>query len=172
MYNIEKIKNEDDIKEDFTCGISYIDRNIKECYYAHLCRQEMVYLCKLDNSTVGYIVFSISELSNAELVDKVEYSFGSNSFGVIYMNYIAIDFNNQHKGYGSRFLAKFISEMKDKSKELPLRCIVINSLKDKVDWYCKRGFRLIESKDDNPKMFVDLLDKDDIKIIDNYGGIV
>ena len=170
--SIEKIQNENDINISFTCGLEYIDDYIKNSFYSFLCKHQMILLCKINNQIVGYILYCIDSVDCRQTEKMTDYFADSKSFGVVYMNYIAIEIDKQHNGYGKKFLSSFIKFIKQYSKSIPLRFIVIESLKDKTGWYSNIGFKILdnETHKENPQMFYDLLDKEEKDSINNYIG--
>lgn len=165
-----KLKTEEEVDLNFTCGIGYIDEYIRSCYYPFVCKHENIYLCKINSEIVGYAAISIKEIDTNKIDLMTEYYADSKSFGIVYLNYIAIRESKQKLGFGTYFLAMLIRLVKEYSKILPLRFIIIEALKEKIDWYQKRGFKMLEcnGENDNPYMFLELMNEEEFKMINDY----
>ena len=173
--SLRKIKNQSDINIDFTCGLSYIDEYIKNAYYPNICGHEYLYCCYENDEIVGYCSISIREVEDKyiERVSKDYYSDDTRYFATFYIRYIAVDINKQNNKIGTKFLKMIILYMKNYIKSFPVRFIILEALKDKIDWYEKIGFQIIdkEEKNDNKKMYYDLFGEEEYKIINEYASI-
>lgn len=169
-FGVLKLKNEKDIEKDFTCGVEYIDHNIKNSYYPYICKHEDVYLCRLNDEILGYSIISIREIGPNEVDSYTEYFADSKPFGVVYLNYIAIKEDRQHNGYGTRFIRNIIKLIRTYCKTLPIRFITIEALKEKVCWYEEKGFQKLDScsSNGNQRMYLDLMSPEEFEVIDNY----
>ena len=169
-FEVLKLKKETDIDKSFTCGVDYIDRNIKDSYYPYICRHEDVYFCKFNNEILGYSIISIREICPNEIDLYAEYFADSKSFGVVYLNYIAIKETKQHNGYGTRFLCYMLKKIREHSKILPIRFITLEALKDKVQWYEDKGFKKLDScySNGNQRMYLDIMSCEEFERINSY----
>lgn len=176
VLSIKRVMSIDDINDNFDCGVDYLNKNLKDDYYAHLCNQDYIRVCRINNEIVGYCNISIKELEmqyNDKVSDEGYDGDIKKSFGIVFLRYIMVHIDKQHKGIGREFLAQIITTIKTMRQFLPIRFIVIDALKERVEWYEKIGFKKINN-DYNPKMYYDMITeverKELIEYNKSYGG--
>ena len=148
-----RLKVGEKVVQCFDCGDYDLNNLILESHYANAFKQIYVLTCKLNNIDIGYLGFSISSIKHHEINDG--YYDNQYDAGVVYLNFIAIDIQNQHRGYGQELLKYFINKIKKMSKGMPIRFLLLDSLPEKVDWYKKIGFKRIV--DNGDKMYFSLI---------------
>ena len=154
----------------FQCGNGSIENRIKGMYYASILREGAGYeiISNRDGikTTIGYYLIRIQLLDNpdseqAEDFHSEAYNQGTRfHYGAVEISFLAIQKNRQGEGIGTTVLASIIKGIMQQS-DLPIRFILIEALKEKLDWYVQNGFMPIESeKNGRPtiRMYMDCIE--------------
>lgn len=163
--NIRKIERQVDL-ENFSCGNGSIDGLVRDCYFTTIIKQGTAYEVRLNDTIIGYYLISVAALKFEDIIIRAS----ENKYAAIHIGFIAVDSRYQHKRYGKHVLEYIIAISKKLSRDLPIRFLFLNALKEKVPWYKERGFSLLneaEMKNDKPtvNMFMDFLD---ISVVEEY----
>lgn len=85
---------------------------------------------------------------------------------------LAVDRKFQASGIGSAILQYITPQCKELSEFIGCRCLIIDAIREKVNWYKDRGFQFIDSEDNLKEydvtipMFIDF--RDDEIVIDYF----
>jgi GNAT superfamily N-acetyltransferase len=166
-YEIELIDiNRDDDLSGFNCGDHLMNDYLssESAYYEHIMKLAMTKLIKLDEEkVVGYFTLQFKTI-------RIEED-DSNIYPCICLKYICIHIGYQNKGIGTKVLNYIVKQTREISNFVGCRCLLIDAITSKIEWYKNRGFDFIEEDDminyneSTVKMFMDFRDKD---LIDSY----
>ena len=157
-----KIESEQDL-ENHDCGVGSIDQMVRNSYMQHLLGQQDTYKIVFDGKIIGFYAIQIRALnfdnSDAEFA---QYYDGDPIFGYVYIRYLCVDKNAQGYGVGTTALEYIVKKMREEHERLPVRLIVFDALREKAEFYEKRGFSYVRSTDrdkvsEKVEMFLDLM---------------
>ena len=149
--------------DEFDCDNPSINRLVQESLYPTLLDQIQTYKISVQDRRVGFIAFSVlkvtCENSDAQFA---EYYHSSPSYGAILINFIAVDRHVQHKGIGTTALQYIVNETNKLCDFLPIRLLIVDALRSKLEWYEKRGFLPLCSSDvkgdsETIRMYMDIM---------------
>lgn len=158
----------------FDCGNPSINKLVSESYYSHILKQTRVYKLSIQGQRVGFCSVSILGISlESSDAPIAEYFDKTPSFGAVMLNYLAVDARVQHLGIGSTALEYIIAEAQTLYTLWPVRLLVIDALRNKIDWYTNHGFEILNKADLNGisetvQMYFDLMPAEDQKSIEDY----
>lgn len=159
---------------DFNCGNETIENTICSAYYSTLLRQTYGYQICIDNKVVGYYMIYLKRI-NIDTMEKIEgdeYNGGIIDYYIsAHINYIAIDKKCQQKKIGTNVLKGIISDILQKSSDIPIRLITLEALHVYHEWYKSIGFRDIpgaDVKNDIIPMYMDCMSEYERKQLDLY----
>lgn len=162
-----EIEMDDEAPEEFDCGNTSINRLVKNSFFLHLINQQKVFKIVFCGQIVGFYAFSMGRIQE-ESID-LEFQ-DSPEFGIIYLNYIAVDKRFQRNGIGTTLLERIILRGRTLSEAVPARLLVLDALQEKSSWYGKHAF--IPFKEDSPngkqRMYFDLLSPERLARIAEY----
>lgn len=171
---IEPIEYQQDLV-GHDCGNYSINTTVMQSYYPHILKQAKTYKILLSDIIIGFYCISIGSInlenSNSDIAD---YYHGTPEYGFLKLNYLAVDKSLQNKGIGSTILKMIVVEAHSLCQRYPIRLLVIDALTEKVEWYKKRGFRVLFQKQNDSenretvKMFIDLISDQDRLIVEKY----
>ena len=131
----------------FDCGNPSIETRIKNAYYASLLREGYAYEIIANRQLVGYYMITLTTINGTGIPEETrEYTSGvyrSLRYAAVEITFIAIDQRYQHNKIGTTVLQGVIKDIRSLSQRIPIRFIVIDALKEKVGWYKKLGFFLL-----------------------------
>lgn len=159
---------------NFDCGVSTINELVATSFYPHIIKQRKVYKILVREAKVGFMSVSISNISLAHSDAPVaEYYADPPSFGAVKLDYIAVDKRVQKLGIGSTALKYIIQEARELHKTWPVRLLVLDAIRERIDWYKELGFEAVsqaELKSDSPTvpMYIDLMPESEKKSLDTY----
>ena len=162
--------------DDFDCNNPSINQLVSRSLYPTVLKQARTYKITMQGHRVGFCSISILgislEHSDAPVAEAFE---GTPSFAAVKLDYIAIDTRVQSRGIGTIVLKYIVSEARELCKVWPIRILVLDALRDKISWYIKRGFQMINSSDldgNTPtvRLYIDLISCEDAKKIDEYNS--
>ena len=165
MSQLRLSKMTQDLEIDkISCGVPSIDEMIKNAYYEQLCKQGVAYNIFVDHKIIGNCMIKFVCLQD----EMNDYVCGSPEFVACEIAYIAIDKRVQHQKFGSVVLNILINHIGNLAKELPIRFLVIDALKDKEQWYVHNGFQVYPKKadlrhPDTIPMLIDFIDKNAVE---------
>ncbi len=146
-----------------SCGNESIDKMLQESFMPQLCRQRDTYKIIYDEQVVGFYSWFITSvnLENSD-TEVASYYDTTPSFGVLYIKFISVDHDIQGYGIGTTILGHIVKEAKKLEKNWPVRLIVFDALRERVEWYRKLGFELLfqselETESETVKMYMDLM---------------
>lgn len=167
------LEKEEDLA-DFDCGNPSVNALVSGVYYPNILKQAKVFKISVQNTRVGFCAVSVTHISvdNAD-APIAEYYSNAPSYGALKIDFIAVDKRVHRKGIGTTALAFFVSEARRFYEIVPIRVLVIDALREKMDWYTARGFDLLNSKersDISPtvKMYIDLISAEDKDKLEEY----
>ena len=168
-----KISTEDEL-EGLNCGEQSIDVMIHEAFFPHILKQQNTYCIRYDQDIIGSFAITVKAI-DFENSDKEIAEFYSKEpyFGAFILKYIAVDTNLQSNGIGTIMLQVIIQKAKEAAEKLPIRCLVLDALRGKVEFYKKCGFevfseRQYESESETVKMYFDLMSEEERRIQEEY----
>lgn len=141
----------------------YLER---EAYFEHIMRFTNTKLVKINNEVIAYFSMQFKQINIVEELDDII------SYPAIYLKCIAVDKEYEGKGIGSSLIEYITIQSKDISLFIGCRCLIIDALREKVEWYKYRGFQFLDSEDNINKydvtvpMFIDF--RDDELVIDYF----
>ena len=156
----------------FDCGNGSIEARIKGMYYASLLREGYGYaiISRIDNkeTVIGYYFLRLTTMVGPN--DEMNEDYRSEIYGyenpfhyaVIEISFLAVRKDRQGEKIGTTVLAQIIKFIMHQAKTLPIRFIVIDALKEKVDWYTDIGFIPIgtyEGGKPTIKMYMDCVER-------------
>ena len=166
----------DVLEKNFDCGNCSINNRIYNSYYASLLRQIYCYQIKYKDFVIGYYgIYFFNMDTNAMPQYMQEYDACYVPFyTTIKIDFIAIDKKYQGQNLGTTALKIIISSLKVLSGQYPIRMIILDALKEKIQWYKHIGFKII-NQPSNPDsatipMYLDCID--DYSLIEQYSELV
>lgn len=135
---------------------SYLKR---QAYFEHIMHLSNTKLVRLNNDIVGFFTMEFRTL-------KIPIDYDDNIYPVICLKCLAVDREFQGHGIGSNILRYIAPESKELSKFVGCRCLIIDAIKEKVNWYKERGFQFLDSEDrlndyeTTVPMFIDFRDNE------------
>ena len=165
-----KIKSDDELR-GHNCGVASIDKMVENSFLPHLLRQQDTYKITYKNRILGFYAIRIIaiECDDAD-AEFAEYYDTEPVFGALYIKYIAIETQFQNHRIGTNTLNTIIKNANEDSQRLPIRLIIFDALRERIEFYQKRGFQLLKQQDivgnsETVKMFFDLLPHSDFESI-------
>lgn len=167
------VENEAEL-QNFDCGISTVNDLVAASFYPHICKQRKVYKILVREAKVGFLSVSVSSISlahsDAPVADNYE---DSPSFGAVKLDYIAVDQKVQKQRIGTTALKYIIQEARELYKFWPVRLLILDAIRERIDWYRALGFEAVsqtELKSDSPtvQMYIDLMPESEKKNLDTY----
>jgi len=164
-YKLELVNiSEEDKYDTLNCGVPVINNYLVngDAYYEHIMKLTNTKLIKIGGSIVGYFTMQFKIIVMAE--DDKRYP-------CIYLKYLCTDKEFQKKGIGTKTLDFIVLNSKNLSDFVGCRCLLIDAITDKIEWYRTRGFDFLEDDDNidlqNPtvEMFIDFRDNE---LVDGY----
>ena len=153
--------------KEFDCGNGTINEMVKNSFFPHLINQQKVFKILFGEQVVAYYAISLSRIQEEGIA--LEYN-RTPEFGVIYLDYIAVDVRFQKKGIGSILLDTIILKGRKLSEIIPARILVLEALQGKEAWYNSRAFITFKDDKANGKqyMYFDLLSAERLAKIEAY----
>lgn len=167
------IESESELGE-FNCGNPSINTLVAESFYPHILKQIRVYKLSIQGMRVGFCSVSIlaialdnSDAPVAEFFDKTP------TFAALKLDYLAVDEKVQNMGIGSTALQYIITEAQALHNMWPIRLLVLDALRDKIDWYTRKGFQALNKSElsgSSPtvQMYIDLMTDAEKQRVDEY----
>lgn len=160
--------------QNFDCGNYSINQLIKKSYFRHILRQALTCKVTFKGHRVGFYTVSVLSirLENSD-ASITEYYDDLPSFGVIKLDYIAVDKNVQKRGIGSTILVHIVQCAKSLHQQWPVRILVLDALRSKINWYLSHGFEAINTHDlsgtsETVCMYLDLMPEKEKEKIEKY----
>lgn len=170
QISLQELNQRPDLR-DFSCGVSTIDNQTKDIYYATCLHQGIAYQIIADNVVCGYIFATPYFIREKD--SEYESETMHNSYPVIYIKFIAIKADFQKHGIGEVALRIFLELARLWHEEVPFRYVVIDALQALVSFYRRLGFTDIKLAEDSVNdatvwMALDLLTESEQKKLDHY----
>lgn len=126
--------------DNLNCGTPTINTYLLDgtAYYEHIMKLTNTKLIKLDGRVVGY--YSLQFKTIAIEGNRTLYP-------CICLKYICTDLNYQNMGIGTKVLNFVVNNSKLTSDFVGCRCLLIDALTTKIQWYKDRGFDFLEDDD-------------------------
>lgn len=172
-----KIQEESELRE-LSCGEPAIDNMIHASYYPHLLRQQDTYCIKYEGKVIGTYALTVKAIDFVSSDKEIAGYFEKEPvFGVLFIKYLAVDKKLQGKGVGTTALQYIVRFALNISQELPIRCVVFEALREKIDFYKKCGFVALSEKElysesETVSMFMDLMPGFERERIENELNLV
>ena len=167
------IESESDIR-DFDCGNASINRLVANSVFPCILKQSQTYKMTIQGKCVGFFSVSICgvSLENSD-APIASYYDGTPSFGAVKVDFIAVDKKAQKHGIGSTALKYIVKEARVLSTQWPVRVLILDALRDVVDWYMDRGFSPVNTGDlegfsPSVRLYIDLITKEEQTKLDQY----
>lgn len=160
IKDIDTSDNVNDFRSDNPSLNNYLNSN---AYYEHIMHFANTKVVKISNRVIAYFTMQAKEIQiNEEYGDSFCYP-------LVYLKYLAVDENFQGNGIGTALLQYIILKSEEFSKFVGLRCLLIDALNEKIDWYHDRGFELLDdtstSNSPTTQMYFDFRNQ---ALIDDY----
>lgn len=161
---------------DFHCVNKSIECQIKVSYHASLLKEGYGYEILVNGIVVGYYMLGITIIHEAALPnDDKDHSSGLHQevrYGAIELVYLAIAEKYQGHKIGKTVLKSIVAKVRNLSRTIPIRYMVLDALKSKVKWYQDNGFFKNEEQEGSDgcptvKMFMDFADHNEIGRYEN-----
>lgn len=154
-----------DINEeaDYTtlnCGVNSINKYLLDgdAYFEHIKKLLNTKLISYNNIIIGYFTMQFKLI-------KIEDT--SEDYPCICLKYLCIDEKHQNNGVGTKILDYIVKTSRELSNFVGCRCLLIDAITTKIEWYKDRGFDFIENYDTidlenntTVKMMIDFRDND------------
>ena len=147
---------------------------IEESYYPHILKQTQTYKVTLRGKTVAFYTVSVRSISLQNSDAPVSENYWKEPiFSAVIINYIAVDKRLHRNGIGTTILESVVDEARALYHQWPVRLVVLEALRQKVDWYLDRGFDAINQADlegtsETVKLYLDLMPSGDKGKIEEY----
>ena len=148
---------------DFDCGNSSVNALVAKSFLAHAVKQQLTYKILYQNIVVGFWTVSMRGVtldnSDAKVAECYE---DPPEFGAVKLNYIAVSKEVQGCGIGSSALWYIIKKAQELYQQWPVRMLILDAIRDKMEWYQKFGFEAICQEDISSdsatvQMYLDLM---------------
>lgn len=156
---IMSLTREHDLKS-FCCGNNDIDDFLKNCAIAEQeDKLSRTYLVFLDNGVIGFFSLAASsiEVLAIDTANGVE-QFSESIYPAIDVPKLAVTKKFQGMGIGEYTLKAVIGKVLSVSEDIGCRYITLDSMKDKVGFYKKYGFKIVDiyKDDEYKKMYLNI----------------
>lgn len=177
MTNIRIIRLQHEVVPgSFDCGVTSINNQIENSYYPSMLQYQYSFEILGNDIPIGFYVCSFRKIPiDAGPKDIAEYSVDTiKAYYSLDITYFAIARQYQNYGIGSMVLDMLIKQTMQNCSIYPIRLITLDALKEKVEWYKKRGFRLFKENDvldtntSTVTMYVDCLLSENRRQLDEY----
>jgi len=116
-----------------------------------------VYMFNNGEKNIGYCALSMDSIKSLFFEEKIHTRFKIPALKIGRL-FVHKDFRGN--GYGTEMISWCISKAYKVSRIFGCRFVIVDAIKDKVNWYKKRGFEVIPEQEsqtkENYKMFFDL----------------
>jgi GNAT superfamily N-acetyltransferase len=147
--------------EPFCCGNNEIDHFLKNSAIAE--QEEMLsrtYLICINNDVIGFFTLSASsiEVLAVDAIDGIE-EFSESIYPAIDLSKLAVTKKFQGKGIGEYTLKAAIGKILSVSEHIGCRYIILDSMNDKVGFYRKYDFKIVDiyKNDEYIKMYLNMI---------------
>lgn len=160
--------------QDFDCGNNSINELVSKSVYPSILKQAKTYKITIQGVRVGFISVSIGEISFEKSDAPIASYYEKNQkYGAVLIDFIAVDKKVHKQGIGKTSLKFIVQEAKELSAHWPVRVLVLDALRDVVDWYTKKGFSPIDAASLNKSsssvlLYFDLMSEDEQTKLDQY----
>lgn len=141
QISLQELEKRPNLK-DFSCGVSTIDAQTKDIYYATCLHQGMAYQIIVNNIVCGYMFATPYFIQEED--SEYESATMHNSYPVIYIKFIAVQTEYQRNGIGQTALKMFLKTAQMWHDTVPFRYVVIDALQTLVPFYRNLGFDNID----------------------------
>lgn len=155
----------DEKTEGFKCEEprlnSFLDH---DAYYEHIMCLSKTKLVKVNNKLVGYYTLALKPIETIiEDSDDIQYM-------GISLKYLAVDEKYQNRGVGTLILNNVLPMCQEFASSIGCRCLYIDAVDSKVEWYLKRGFQALNNKNNNIYNTTTpmIIDYQDDEIVNDY----
>ena len=176
IFSIELLDNEPDL-QNFTCGVPSVDKMVKKSYFQHILLKTRVYKITFSEYTVGYFQISFRNVdmagSDILFADDGDSEDETRRYGVLHVDFLAVQEELQHKGLGTATLTYILNESRELRKKWPIRLVLIDALYDKAEWYQKHGFGYVkENQKDSDygtvEMYFELMTEEEMSTVTKF----
>ncbi|KGK85850.1 N-acetyltransferase [Clostridium sp. HMP27] len=144
--------------DNFNSNNPSLDTYLKrQAYYEHMMHFSNTKLVKINNQVAAFFTLEFREV-------KIPVDYDDNIYPVVCLKCLAVDCKFQSNGIGSTILEYITPQCQELSEFVGCRCLIIDAVKEKVNWYKDRGFQYIDSEesineyDVTVPMFIDFRD--------------
>lgn len=145
------------------CGNASVNEMLRKSPYRHALHQARTVQVCLGAHRLGVFTLSVSNISMENTdTHMADHYWDSPSFGAVKLDYIAVDHRLQNRGIGKSILAYVVSLAQKMYLDWPVRVLILDALREKVEWYRCCGFDVMDNREmqsDTPTvhMFLDLM---------------
>lgn len=115
---------------ELSCGVTSIDKYVKESYYPILTQHAYAYSIMNDNTVLGYYQILFREIKLEDFPKEIsEYNAGvkQDTISAVHIRYIAVDEKYQKHKIGTSTLKVIIIDVQELSNCWPIRVITIDA---------------------------------------------
>jgi len=160
----------------FDCGNESINRLIQESYFPTLLQYSYAYEVSVSGQVVGYYMIKVKSVKLEKAPSEIrEYESSIvHDCCALHISYVAVDKKYQNKKIGTYILKCIVAQTLNICQKFPITIITLDALKDRYDWYKKRGFvafdeNELETMETTIPMYVNcILDKE---AVNNYSVV-
>lgn len=151
----------------FTCGISSIDKMVKDSYFLCLLKRSYAYEVTAEGKVVAYYRIELRRFDNSKFDPPLdEHSLDLyNDLYALHIQYIAVRKDFQRHHIGDAILKHILRNIGNIVFYCPLRLVTLEAFQELVVWYKKYTFEALAQSQDNPEttlMFLDLVSSEDL----------
>ena len=165
ISNIRIVSLTDDHNlESFCCGNNDLDDFLKNCAITE--QEDKVsrtYLTCLHNEAIGFFTLSASgiEVLAIDTIDNVK-EFSESIYPAIDIHKLAVTKKFQGRGIGRYTLNAAIGKILYVSEHIGCRYVILDSVKNKIGFYRKHGFKIVDiyKDDEYVKMYLNIAQMD------------
>ena len=132
----------------FCCGRRDIDEFIqKQAKDFQKLRLGITHLWFLDDRLVAFVTLSMSDVGRKRMRSEDQLPIGVENYPAVLIGQLGVQEEYQGKGIGSQICQWCYGKAISLSEQIGCTFIVLNAEEDSIDWYLKRGFKLLPDQE-------------------------
>ena len=158
----------------FDCGNTSINELVSSSVFPSILKQVKTYKMSIRAKRIGFFSVSIRGISFEDSDASIaSYYEKAPTFGAVMIDFIAVEKKVQKRGIGTTALEYVVQAAKELSAHWPVRVLVLDALRDTIDWYTQKGFAPINTVDlasDSPvvRLYIDLMTEEEQTKLDQH----
>ena len=156
MITFEKLAPKRHDRKGFKCGVPALDNYLQK-YAGQDLRRNMtqVYVLSNDTRIIGYYSISAHSVSSSSIPSDLSPKSGYSEFPFLLLGRLAIDQNEQGKGYGSALIYHAFETTVEAAQKIGLMGMVVEAKNEEVATYYE-GFGFMRSVGDKNRLLLPL----------------